>query len=121
MSDTTKLLIEFGVIVLCAALVGTRVAREASHREKIYSGTIGTILNLISAMAVASLLPGVLVALLLGGGHFAVPIALSLLTITLISLVLFALVELPHHKALPVERSEEEELWTAEKARTSGL
>lgn len=120
MDETTKLLIIMTVSGLCAVLVGPRVANEANHREKVLSGAFAKLLNLIGAMAFAGLVPGVLTGIILGAAHAAVPIALGLLATCFLSMLLFAVLELPARKALPV-KPVEEELWTAEKARTSGL
>jgi type III secretory pathway component EscV len=123
MTDTTRLLIELAVILLSAGLVGTRVAAEARKRETIYSGAAGQVLNLISSMAVSALLPGLIVGLILGSTHFVLPVMLTLLSTILVSLVIFALIEMPKRKQAEALQPEltEDDLWTAEKARTSGL
>jgi hypothetical protein len=121
MDESTKLLIIVVVSGLCAVLLGPRVANEAHSRDKVLSGPFAKLLNLIGAMAFAGLVPGVLAGIIIGGAHVAVPLALGLLATCFLSTLLFAVVEMPVRRTLPVKPVEEEELWTAEKARTSGL
>lgn len=121
MDETTKLLIILGVIALSAVLLGSRVAREANEREAVIGGRLARLFNLIGSMAFAGLVPGVLTGIILGAVHVALPIALGLLATCFLSMLLFAILELPARKQLVPIKPEDEDLWTAEKARSSGL
>ncbi|HEX2620515.1 MAG TPA: hypothetical protein VHL11_10215 [Phototrophicaceae bacterium] len=122
MSESTRLIIVLAVMVLAAAFSGPRVVREALERDKIYGGVIPRIMTYIGAFALGGLLPGILLGVILGIVHQVAPIALSLLATIFVSLIVYTAVEFParqrHAVALPAE---EDDLWTAEKARTSGL
>lgn len=118
---------DFTIIVLIsvgfALIFGPRVAQSANRREPIYGGLPAQILNLIGSMSFVALVPSVLAGLILGEVHQAVPLAIGQLLTSLIAMVLFAWVELPARSRLAPAQptTSEDEVWTAEKARTSGL
>lgn len=97
---------------------GWYVARVSSRSEAVYGGLLAQIFHVLGASAFISSLPGTLAALLLGGGLItAVPLAFSFLGLSLLFLLVYAVFEAPARKSMVVE----DEAWTAEKARTSGL
>ncbi len=119
MEESTRLLIIGVIAVLVSIFVGSHVHRETLKREQVHSGVIAQIMNLIASMAFAAVIPTALLGLILGVLHSVVPVILGLFAVTFVALLIFAVVEWPvASKIVPVE---EEELWTAEKARTSGL
>jgi hypothetical protein len=106
------------------AIFGTLTARSSIRREKILSGPAAQLFNLIGTIAFVGILPGVLCSLALGQTHIiGFPMAVTLLVTSLLAFLIFAVFELPVRKAnqSKVVTAEEEEVWTAEKARTSGL
>jgi Na+/glutamate symporter len=119
MSENTRLIIIAVVAVLCAIFVGLYVHRETSEREPVRSGAFAQLLNLIASAAFSAVIPTALLGLILGMLHTVVPVILSLFAVTFVTLLIFAIVERP--AASQVVATENEELWTAEKARTSGL
>lgn len=120
MDENTRLLIIGIAAVVCAIFVGQHVNRETSDREPIRSGMLAQLMNLIASMAFAAVIPTALLGLILGVLHTVVPVILSLFALTFVVLLIFAVVERPA-AAKFVTTEETEELWTAEKARTSGL
>jgi threonine/homoserine/homoserine lactone efflux protein len=120
MDENIRLLIIGVVAVLCAIFVGQHVHRETSEREPIRSGAVAQLMNLIASMAFAAVIPTALLGLILGVLHTVVPVILSLFALTFVVLMIYAVVEQPAAaKIAPTETVEE--LWTAEKARSSGL
>lgn len=119
MDENTRLLIIGIAAALCAVFVGLYIHRETSEHEAIHSGIFAQIMNLIASMAFAAVVPTALLGLILGVLHTVVPVILGLFATTFVALLLFALVERP--VAAQVTPIHEEELWTAEKARSSGL
>lgn len=119
MSENTRLIIIGVIAVLCAIFVGLYVHRESSEREPVRSGALAQLLNLIASAAFAAIVPTALLGLILGVLHTVVPVILTLFAVTFVALLIFAIVERP--AAVQITTTENEELWTAEKARTSGL
>jgi hypothetical protein len=120
MDENTRLLIIGVVAVLCAIFVGSYVNRETTEREPIHSGAFAQLLNRIASMTFAAVIPTALLGLILGVLHSVVPVVLTLFAITFLVLLIFAAIEQPV-AAKFVTTETTEELWTAEKARTSGL
>jgi hypothetical protein len=122
MTESTRFLIVLGVMIVAAVLAAPRVLKEANEREPIYGGTLPTLFNLIGTVAFVGIIPGILTALILGIVHSVVPVVLTLLATCLVSMLLYTLTELPAYRQhLATIKTGEDELWTAEKARTSGL
>lgn len=122
MSEELRLIIIGVVIVLCAFGVGPKVARRARETEPLYGGSIPQLFNLTASMAVSALIPGALTTLLMGFGHNALYIVGTCLSIIIISLIGLSVVEVPAHKvAMANKPQDDDDAWTEEKARTSGL
>lgn len=119
MDETTQ-----QVILIClafAAVFGPLAARSSNRRATIYGGWIAQIFHFIGAAALVSVLPAVIVGLLLGGGFRAgVPVAIGLLIISLASMIVFALFEQPALDAVEAQKGDDQG-WTEEDARSSGL
>jgi hypothetical protein len=120
MDENTRLVIIGIIAVLCALFVGQHVHRESSEREPIHSGMLAQLMNLIASMAFAAVIPTALLGLIFGVLHTVVQLILILFAVTFVALLIFAVVEQPV-AAKFATTEETEELWTAEKARTSGL
>jgi hypothetical protein len=101
------------------AVAGVFVARSSARKQKIHGGSAAKIFHYLGASAFVSALPTGLIELLFGRGFGgAIVASLSLAVISLAFLLIFALFERPALARLP---NENDEGWTAEKARTSGL
>lgn len=111
------------VCVIFAAILGPLTARSSMRREPVYGGLAARVFHLIGASAVIGVVPGVLTALILGGGfRVALPIALMFLAVSFAALLLFALFERPARTAhLAHLAQRQDQGWTAEDARKSGL
>lgn len=122
MTESTRFLIVLGVMIVAIVLAAPRVLKEASERDPIYGGSLPTLFNLIGTIAFVGIIPGILTALLLGVVHSLVPVILTLLATCFVCMILYAITELPAHRQhQATAKPEDEDLWTAEKARTSGL
>jgi len=97
---------------------GWYIARVSHRRDPVQGGLLAQLFHVLGASAFISSLPGTLAALLLGGGLFtAVPLAFSFLGLSLLFLLIYSIFEAPARRDMAAE----DEAWTAEKARTSGL
>lgn len=114
------------VIGVASALIfGPRIARSTERREKTYGGGAAQVLNLIACMAFVSLpltiLSGLVAQIVMQQHAPLLPVALSLLAVTLIALVLWAVIEIPARANAPVQTRTALNTWTAEDAKNSGL
>jgi hypothetical protein len=103
--------------VALGVVFGAYVARRSQREEPIHGGMLAQIFHYVGTVSFVSALPTVLAAVIMGGGfRVALPLAIMLLALTYLALFCYALIERP---ARPV--STDDEGWTEEKARTSGL
>ncbi len=110
------------VTALFSFVAGPLLARASMRREPIYSGSLAKFFNAVAAMAFVGILPGALCSLVTQQATtLGIPLALALFATAFIALVLFALLELPARKPHLKQPTEDDEVWTAERARTSGL
>ncbi len=112
-------LIVLGGFAFSAVVFGILTTRSSLKRDPVRGGLGAQVFHYIGVSAFVCLLPGVLTSLILGIAHFAVPIAISLLVVSLVSMFLYALFERPARAGLPVVQ--EDQGWTEEDARRSGL
>lgn len=99
-------------------LLGIYIARVSHRHESVRGGIVAHVFHYFGAAFFVSTLPTALTALIIGGGFgTALPAALLMIGLSLLSLMLFAVVELPHRP----QAAPDEDAWTAEKARSSGL
>lgn len=104
--------------LIIGGLLAIYVIRRSLREEKVYGGVPAQIFHFLGALGFCMTLPTVLAALILGGGFgIAFPLGIGLVIASLIMLVIFAVVE---HPARP-KITPEEEVWTEEKARASGM
>jgi hypothetical protein len=108
------------ICIIFAAIFGPLTARSSMRRAPIYGGVLAKAFHLLGASAIIGVVPGVITALILGGGFgVAFPVALLFLAIGFGTLLLFAIFERPARTLHLVQ--EQSRGWTAEDARTSGL
>jgi FtsH-binding integral membrane protein len=85
------------VLLVCAAfavIFGPLTARSSHRKNPVQGGILAHAFHLIGSMAFVSTLPGVITALILGGGiRLAFPLALGLTALSLSSLMVYALFE----------------------------
>lgn len=110
----------FAVCITFAVILGPFAARSSLRREPIYGGILAQIFHLAGTGAMMGVIPGVITALILGGGFgVAFPVAVFFLATSFGLLLIFALFEHPARSAHLAQAQDQG--WTAEDARTSGL
>ncbi len=104
--------------LLIGGLLAIYVARRSLREEKVYGGIVAQVFHYLGALGFCMTLPTILTVLVLHGGFgTAFPLGIALVISSLIALFFFALVEHPARaKATP-----EDDVWTEEKARASGM
>ncbi len=108
------------VCVIFAVIVGHFAARSSLRREPIYGGAMAKLFHLIGTSAMMGVIPGVITALILGGGfRVAFPVAAFFLATSFLLLLIFAFFERPA-RATHLAQAQSQG-WTAEDARSSGL
>lgn len=100
-------------------LIGIPLSLSSFKKEAVYGGFIAKIFNTLGAILFAGVLPGVLYGIFFGHGLAAFPIAVAMMIGSLLSFLLFAIVEYPAKQRL--EPKSDEEGWTEADARSSGL
>lgn len=104
-----------------ALIFGSLTAASSNRRRKVRGGVLSHAFNWLASALFVSILPAVLLSIFV----LHLPIirilltAVSLLGLSYLSLLVYALFEKPALDRLPPE--EEDRGWTAEDARTSGL
>ncbi|MGJ3238980.1 MAG: hypothetical protein ACFE0Q_09785 [Anaerolineae bacterium] len=122
------------ILVVMGLGVAFTTARSANQRETIHSGPIAKLFNYLASGLIAMLAPTVLCSIFFIHPNFlgqvviagvnitvfvhAVLIALTMITLALILLVPFAILEKPHRDRL---KQAEDRGWTRKDAETSGL
>jgi len=102
----------------CGAVLGALTARSSNRRDRVYGGALAHLFHYLGAAFFVSALPGVLATIALGQGIVrAVAVGVGFVLLSLAMLFVHALFE---RGARPAAVPQDEE-WTAEKARTSGL
>lgn len=103
----------FGVVL------GALAARSSARREKVYGGPLAQVFHYLGAALFVSALPGVLATVILGQGVLrAAAVGFGFVLLSLAMLLVYAVFERGARAGLPAAQDDE---WTAEKARTSGL
>jgi ABC-type sulfate transport system permease component len=115
MSIQEKALLVGFVIGMALAIY---VTRRSLREEKVYGGALAQFFHFLGALGFCMTLPTVLTTIILHGGFgIAFPLGMGLVVISLIMLVIFAVIEQPARAKI----TPEEEVWTEEKARASGM
>jgi hypothetical protein len=103
--------------LVLGAIFAIYVSRRSNREEKIYGGTLAQVFHYLGALGFCMTLPTVITALILHGGFgLAFPLGIGCVIAAFIALFIFALIENPARPAVI-----EEEVWTEEKARSSGM
>jgi len=111
------------VIALLVGLVlGTifavYVVPKSLKEEKIYGGMLAQGFHFLGTLGFCMTLPTVITALLLRGGFaLAFPLGIGCVIAAFIALLIYAVIERPARVGIVPE----DEVWTEEKARSSGL
>jgi hypothetical protein len=115
-----RLVLDIIIAAIIGLALGWIVHQRAVQREKIYGGGAAAALHLLSAAAFCAALPGVLLSLLTGQGFLvAILFGFGCFILSFALMVGFAAIEnAPRSAALA---QTQDEGWTAEKAKTSGL
>lgn len=100
-------------------LLGIPLSLSSFKKETIYGGILPKIFNTLGAILFAGVLPAVLYGIIFGHGLKAFPIAVGMMLGSLLSFLLFAIVEYPAKQRL--EPEVDEQSWTEADARSSGL
>ena len=120
------------VLVLLVLGLGYQVNQHSLKREPVYGGTPSIIFNFLSGLFFVAILPTVCMSILVlhpsmvdVAGITFNPILLAIIVLSLLSLisaVLFAIVEkTPLKEAMAEKAKHEAKGWTEEDAKTSGL
>ncbi|MDL1899252.1 hypothetical protein FBR02_00600 [Anaerolineae bacterium CFX9] len=111
------------VPVMIGAVVGVIagyfVARKSAREQKIHGGAPARALHYLGAAVFSGMPITSILTILMGGGFVrAVVTGFAIVGVSMVIFILFALVEAPH-QATASQR--EDEGWTAQKAKESGL
>lgn len=100
------------------AILGIYIARVSQRHDPVRAGALAQVFHYLGAACFVSALPTAITALIIGGGFgTALPAAFLMVGLSLLSLLIYALLELPHRPP----KTDPEEVWTEAKARSSGL
>lgn len=100
-------------------IAGWFVARRSAKDEPIYGGTPARVLHYLGSAVFSGMPVTSILTILMGGGFVrAVVTGFAIVGVSLAIFIVFAIVEAPHRAA---HAAREDEGWTAQKARESGL
>ncbi len=104
--------------LILGSIFATFVARRSLDEEKIHGGAPAKVFHFLGALGFCMTLPTVITALLLRGGFtLAFPLGIGCVIAAFIALLIYAVFEYPARAGLALD----DDGWTEEKARTSGL
>ena len=94
------------------------VARRSLQEQAIHGGTLAKVFHFVGVLGFCMTLPTVITALVLRGGFaLAFPLGIGCVIAAFLALLVYAGFERPARAGL----TPEEDVWTEEKARSSGL
>ncbi|MEP7292873.1 MAG: hypothetical protein ABI835_13910 [Chloroflexota bacterium] len=98
--------------------VAIYVTRRSLGEEKVYGGALAQVFHYLGALGFCMTLPTVITTMILRGGFGqALPLGIGCVIAAFVALLVFAVIEHPARaKAEP-----EDDVWTEEKARASGM
>jgi hypothetical protein len=103
--------------LIIGGLLAIYVTRRSLREEKVY-GALAKFFHFLGALYFCMTLPTVLAVLMLRGGFgIAFPLGISLVVTSLMMCFLFAIFEQPARPKI----TPEDDVWTEEKARASGM
>lgn len=104
--------------LVLGGLLSVYVTPRSLSKEKIYGGVPAQVFHYLGVLGFCMTLPTVLTAVILRSGFLpAVALGFGCVGVAFIALLIFALVERPARASI----TPEEDVWTEEKARSSGL
>jgi hypothetical protein len=104
--------------LIIGGLLAIYVTRRSLREEKVYGGALAQVFHYLGALGFCMTLPTVLAVLVLRGGFgIAFPLGIGLVIASLIMLIIFAVIERPARPKI----TPEDDVWTEEKARASGM
>lgn len=107
------------IALVIGAALGAIVHRRAVADEKVHGGMPALLLHYLGAAVFSSALPAVLLTVLSGSGFLtAVAVGFGCFLIALLLLIAHAVVE---QKPRAAAQLQQDDGWTAEKAKSSGL
>lgn len=105
--------------LVLGGLFAIYVSRRSLQQEKLYGGVLSKVFHFLGVLFFCMTLPTVLTVLILHGGFgMAFPLGLGCVAASFVALAVFAVFEKPARDRL---KTEDEDLWTEEKARASGM
>ncbi len=94
------------------------VTRKSLREEKVYGGTLALVFHYLGVLGFCMTLPTVLSAVILRSGFLpSFLLGMSCVIAAFLALLIFAVIEHPARAGVVPE----EDVWTEEKARSSGL
>ena len=104
--------------LIIGGLIAIYVTRRSLAQEKVYGGVLAQIFHFLGALGFCMTLPTVITVLFLHGGFgVAFPLGIGLVLTSLIMFVCFAAIERPARPRV----TPDDDVWTEEKARASGM
>jgi uncharacterized YccA/Bax inhibitor family protein len=104
--------------LILGILFSLYVAPRSLREEKIYGGAAAQVFHYLGVLGFCMTLPTVIAALVLHGGFgVAFPLGIGCVLVAFVFLLIFAVIERPARAGA----TPEDEVWTEEKARSSGL
>jgi len=105
--------------LVLGGLFAIYVARRSLQQEKVYGSILSKVFHFLGVLFFCMTLPTVITVLILHGGFgVAFPVGIGCVAASFLALAVFAVFEKPARDRL---KTEDEDLWTEEKARASGM
>ncbi len=115
MSNTATALL---VGLILGSIFAIFVTRRSLREQTVHGGMPANVFHFLGVLGFCMTLPTVIMALVLHGGFaLAFPLGIGCVVAAFLALLIYALFERPARAAL----APDEDLWTEEKARSSGL
>ena len=104
--------------LVLGSLFAVYVTRRSLREEKGYGGAAAQVFHFLGALGFCMTLPTVITALILHGGFaLAFPLGIGCVLAAFAALLIFAVIERPARAGI----APQDQVWTEEKARSSGL
>lgn len=104
--------------LILGAIFAVLVSRRSLEEDAVHGGTPAKVFHFAGVVGFCATLPTVITALLLRGGFaLAFPLGIGCVIAAFIALLIYAVFEHPAREGL----EQDDDVWTEEKARTSGL
>ena len=104
--------------LVIGAIFAIYVSRRSLKDEAVYGGTLAKLFHFLGVLGFCMTIPTVLTTLILHGGFgLAFPLGMGCVLASFVMLLIFAVIEKPVRDRI----TPEEDVWTEEKARASGM